>query len=201
MTTLKIPLTIELNLESLEELRRQLVLPATTRATPPAPDPDADLPVEWRFVEDRHQVTYTWGGDTDTYEPFTVYEADNDGDRVRLAIGKCDRTRTFGEERVYFIVMALGPAGGMRAISEFLATDDYDETRDVIAIIKGKEGTAQQFDLADELPPAYSRWQTLRYRDRVNYPGAYSKQALVCNENDHETMLNHSLTQIRLRGL
>ena len=36
---------------------------------------------------------------------------------------------------------------------------------------------------------------------RLNYPGSYLKQGLVCHEDDHMTMLNHCLAQMRLRGL
>lgn len=118
-----------------------------------------------------------------------------------LAIGKCRRTRTHGRDRIYYIVINIGPEGGMRAIAEFLATDDYGKTGEVIAIIKGKEGSGRQFDSADELPPNYRDWRTVIYRDRVDYPGSYLKQGLVCNERDAETMLNHSLVQIQLRSL
>ena len=201
----RIPVIVELSEDGVEELRRLLaVRPAgglDTTSPHPQASPKIELPLSWRLVEERHGVVYTWGEDHDVYDPFRVYEGEISSGRVRLAIGKCERARTFGEDRIYYIVASIGPAGGIRAVSEFLATDDYDETGDVIAIIKGKEGSARQFDRADELPAVYASWPTATYRDRVDYPGAYSKQALVCNELEHEGMLNHALAQIQLRGL
>lgn len=68
-------------------------------------------------------------------------------------------------------------------------------------MIKGKDGTGRLFDSAAELPSVYVSWETATYRDRVDYPGSYLKQGLVCHEDDHMTMLNHCLAQMQLRGL
>lgn len=162
---------------------------------------EIELPKEWQLVDEDSGVRYTWGEDHDIYDPFLTYEARTSRGKVRLAIGKCRRTRVHGRDRVYYIVVNIGPEGGMRAIAEFLATDDYDETNEVIAIIKGKEGSGRQFASADELPSIYRDWSTVTYRDRVDYPGSYLKQGLVCNERDAETMLNHSFAQVQLRSL
>jgi hypothetical protein len=202
--SLRIPLTIEVDERGALALRELLGRLEDRDVDPAVTPPETvavELPSSWRLIDEQHGVTYTWGGDHDVYDPFRTYEAETSRGPVRLAIGRCERVRTFGLERVYYIVMAMGPAGGMRAISEFLATDDYDDTGDVIAIIKGREGTARQFDDPRELPPAYGSWSTVTYKDRVDYPGAYTKQAVVCNEDDHEVMLNHSLAQIQLRNL
>jgi len=171
--------------------------PAETR--PPAAE--IELPEEWQLVGEDSGVRYTWGEDHDIYDPFLTYEGWTSQGKARLAVGKCHRTRTHGRNRIYYIVVNIGPEGGMRAIAEFLATDDYDDTGEVIAIIKGKECSGRQFASADELPSIYRDWNTVTYRDRVDYPGSYLKQGLVCDERDAETMLNHSLTQIQLRNL
>lgn len=162
---------------------------------------DVELPEEWQPIDEEAGVRYTWGEDHDIYDPFVTYEGRTSQGKARLAIGKCRRTRVHGRDRIYYIVISIGPEGGKRAIAEFLAADDYDETGDVIAIIKGKDGSGRQFASADELPSIYGGWNTVTYRDRVDYPGSYLKQGLVCNERDADTMLNHSLAQIQLRGL
>ncbi|HKB51309.1 MAG TPA: hypothetical protein VKC63_07755 [Solirubrobacterales bacterium] len=202
---LRIPATIEIDQQGLQELRALLDMLASEESSvePVASRGDSrvDLPPRWRMVEERHGVTYTWGGDHDVYDPFRIYAAEISSGAVRLAIGRCERTRTFGQDRIYYIVVSIGPEGGMRAISEFLAADDYAETHEVIAIIKGRGGSGRQFDRPEELPSVYADWSTVTYRDRVDYPGSYLKQALVCSEQDHETMLNHSLAQIQLRHL
>jgi hypothetical protein len=196
---MELQVKIEIDEGQLRELIRQLL---ADRGDVAAPSGGVELPGTWRRVEERKGVTYTWGDDQmDAFDPFVVYEGTTSSGLARLGIGRCVRTLVHSEERIYYIVCAIGPQGGLRAIAEFLATDDYAETGDVIAIVKGKEGTGRQFDPGDELPPVYERWASVTYRDRVDYPGSYKKIGLVCNELDHETMLNHALAQIQLRGL
>jgi hypothetical protein len=165
------------------------------------PGVEIELPDKWKPLRTAHGIEYRWGEDVDVYDPFITYEGLTSKGKAVLAIGKCQRTRTHGRDRIYYIVINIGPEGGMRPIAEFLATDDYEDTGEVIAIIKGKEGTGRQFDTAEELPPIYRNWETVTYRDRVDYPSSYLKQGLVCSEDDFTTMLNHSLAQILLRNL
>ncbi len=205
---LRIPATVELNLHQLDptqlvELARWL---RTQEQDPRGPSPNrggVELPAEWREREVRHDVRALWGEDDDRYEPFTVYEGTQaSGKSARLAIGRCYRTRkSFAEKRLYLVVMAIGPAGGLEAICEFVAADNYERTREVVSIIKGKEGSARQFDDPAELPEVYLPWRTEPYNERVDYLGAFTKQALVCREDDHPSMLNHAFAQIQLRGL
>jgi hypothetical protein len=203
---IRIPVILEIADDGLATLRAA-VSPLTTpgeqssEAGSPPSGRGVELPERWKLLEETSGVRYTWGEDQDVYDPFLTYEGRTSKGKAHLAIGKCDRTRTHGRDRIYYIVISIGPEGGMRAVAEFLATDDYEETGDVIAIIKGKEGGGRQFDSADELPPVYRGWNTVTYRNRVDYPGSYMKQGLVCNEQDAETMLNHSLAQIQLRNL
>jgi hypothetical protein len=167
---------------------------------PPFNDGIVELPREWLPVEERSDVRYRWGDHEDVYEPFTIYEGKNSTGTIRMAIGQCVRT-VRDEEKTYFIVILIGPEGGLRAVAEFLETDDYETTGDVIAIIKGKDGTGQQFDSVDELPAVYGPCETPIYRDRVAYLGSYRKLGVVCSELDHAAMLNHGLAQIQIRGL
>lgn len=201
----RIPVVLEISDEGVAMLRGVLdSLPSGDKLQPKEGSPPAveiELPDKWKLLRTAHGIEYRWGDDVDTYDPFVTYEGRTSRGKAVLAIGKCQRTKTHGRDRIYYIVINIGPAGGMRAIAEFLATDDYEETGEVIAIIKGKEGTGRQFDSAEELPPIYRNWQTVTYRDRVDYPSSYLKQGLVCKESDFETMLNHSLVQILLRGL
>lgn len=203
--SLRIPVVLEISDDGLATLRGAVDLfpPSGEQQAEAVSEPARDvvLPERWTLLDETSGVRYTWGEDQDVYDPFVTYEGWTAKGKARLAIGKCERTRTHGRDRIYYIVISIGPEGGMRAIAEFLATDDYDETGDVIAIIKGKDGSGRQFDSTDELPPVYRDWNTVTYRDRVNYPGSYLKQGLVCNEQDFETMLNHSVAQIQLRNL
>lgn len=202
--TIRIPVILEISDDGLATIRGALDpdSPDGDQLSGEGPAPDVKLPERWEQVgEPVSGVRYTWGEDHDVYDPFLTYEGWTSKGKAKLAIGKCRRTRVHGQDRIYYIVISIGPEGGMRAIAEFLATDDYSDTGEVIAIIKGKEGSGRQFDSVDELPQIYKGWETVTYRDRVSYPGSYSKQGLVCNEDDAELMLNHSLAQIQLRNL
>lgn len=203
--SIRIPVILEISDEGVATLRDTVNPLSSGGEQPPEearpPAAEIELPEAWQLVDEDSGVRYTWGEDHDIYDPFLTYEGWTSQGKARLAIGKCRRTRTHGRDRTYYIIVSIGPEGGMRAIAEFLATDNYDDTGEVIAIIKGKEGSGRQFASADELPPIYRGWNTVTYRDRVDYPGSYLNQGLVCNESDAETMLNHSLAQIQLRNL
>lgn len=177
---------------------------------PPAPRPVAttapdavELPKTWQLVEEQHGVSYTWPQPEgpDLYDPFRIYEGRTSAGTFRLAIGECERANVRGKDRKYFITHHIGPAGGKRAVAEFLETDDHEETGDMIAIIKGKGGGAKLYDPTDDLPTVYSPYQIETYRDRIDYPRSYQKLGLVVSELDFETMLNHTLIQILTRGL
>lgn len=209
--SLTIPVTIEISDEGLAVLSSHLgngpdeteptasARPAPVVATPD----DIELPESWRLVEEQSGVTYTWPqpDGPDVYDPFRTFEGTTSAGSVRLAIGECVRTNVRGKDRKYFITHHIGPAGGKRAIAEFLETDDYEETGDLIAIIKGKGGGAKLYDPTDDLPAVYLPYRTETYRDRIDYPRSYQKLGIVASEDDVETILNHTLIQVLSRGL
>jgi hypothetical protein len=43
------------------------------------------------------------------------------------------------------------------------------------------------------------RFRTQIYNERIDYPGAWNKLAVVAREDDDHTMLNHALIQSRRR--
>lgn len=157
--------------------------------------PGGGIPDEWRLVEERHGVTYSWPAETDVYEPFRVYEGVGVAGTIRLAIGSCERTMVRDEEREYLITGHVAESGAFRPIAEFLATDDHERSGEMIAIIKGKEGTARMYDPTDELPEIYTTFQTETYRDRVDKPHSYNKLGVVAAKDDVETMLGHTYFQ------
>jgi hypothetical protein len=157
----------------------------------------ADLapPADWKLVEEREGETYSWPEETDEYKTFRVYEAETPMGSIRLAIGRCDRVMVRDEEREYFITGHIGETGTFRPIAEFLATDDYAETGETIAVVKGKAGSARMYDPGDELPAPYSRLRTEIYRDRVDKPYSYTKLGVVAGRDDVDTMLGHTFIQ------
>lgn len=171
-------------------------------AAPPLKEGERYLDVEfptWVEVETREGVSYTWPKGDDDYDPFTVYEGTTSLGSIRLAIGWCDRTNTWGRDRRYAITFYI-TEGGKRPLCEFLASDHVEQTGEYVAIIRGA-GAQQRsmYDLSMVLPSPYRHLRTENYRDHIDYAGSWSKQAVVAREDDVETMMNHSLIQAQLR--
>lgn len=158
-----------------------------------------ELPKHWRLVEEREGETYSWPQGPDEYKTFRVYEGETSTGVVRLAIGTCQRVAARGKDRHYLMTHYLTPAGSKRPIAEFLETDDYDDTGDLIAIIKGKGGGAKMYDPFDDLPTPYGPFRIETYRDRVDVTGSYEKLGVVAHEDDVDTILGHTLIQSQTR--
>jgi hypothetical protein len=160
---------------------------------------EVELPEGWDFVEERSGETYHWPEGDDEYVSFRIYEGRTEDGSIRLAVGECRRVNVRGKDRKYVITHYLAPTGSKRPISEFLEVDDYEQTRDLIAIIKGSDGGAKMYDPTDELPAAYAPFRIETYRDRIDAPGSYSKLGVVAREDDIDTMLGHTLIQAQSR--
>lgn len=153
----------------------------------------------WRKLEERSGVSYRWPKNEEFYSTFTVYEGSNEHGTIRMAIGWCDRTSTWGHDRPYAITFFVTD-GGKRPLCEFLATDQYESTGECVAIIRGA-GLRQRsmFGPNDVLPGAYAGLRVENFRDHISFPGAWNKLAVIANKEDIDTMLNHSFVQAQLR--
>ena len=85
-------------------------------------------------------------------------------------------------------------------LAEFVAADDYEETRELVAVIRGSDGGRRMHGAGDTLPVLFSeRFRTQLYNERVVYRGVWNKVVVVAREDDDTTMLNHALLQSRRR--
>lgn len=172
-----------------------------------APSGNGDsIPDKWVFVESREGETYSWPELEEEYTRFDVYEGRAPNGEVSFwAIGECERTQVWGRDRKYYIVFWLGAGrGSKQPICEFLEADDYGESTDLVAIVRGSGGPRGQrmFDPGDTLPEPYDGLRIETYRDRI--PGTsglsgWNKLAVVAREDDHESMLRHAAIQVNLR--
>jgi hypothetical protein len=153
---------------------------------------------EWEFKLSREGETYQWPELVEQYSRFDVYRGANGLGTIDFAIGECGRANVWGRDRKYFIVFHV-TAGFKRPISEFLEADDYEETRELIAIIRGKGGGRKMYDPTDDLPIEYEPFRIETYRDRIDVAGSWNKLAVVAHEDDVATMLNHGLIQAQSR--
>ena len=109
------------------------------------------------------------------------------------------RKNKWGRDRKY-VVAFLSSGSPQQPLAEFVAADDYEQTRELVAVIRGSDGGRRMYGAGDELPRVYTeRFRTQMYSDRVVYPGVWNKAVVVAHEDDDETMLNHALIQGRRR--
>ena len=118
---------------------------------------------------------------------------------VQIGLGETIRKNRWGRDRKY-VVAFLSCGSPQRPLVEFVAADDYEQTRELIAVIRGSDGGRRMYGAGDALPPLYTeRFRTQTYNERVNHPGAWNKVAVVAREDDDHAILNLALIQIRRR--
>lgn len=173
---------------------------ATPRAPGPAHHSASDLPEAWQMVSERKGQSYRWPKGRDHYEPYRVFTGTTRAQgAVQIALGETIRHNTWGRERKY-IVAFLTSGSPQEPLVDFVATDDYEETRDLVAVIRGSDGGRRMYGTADALPTVYSeRFRTQLYNERIVYPGVWNKIVVVAREDDDEAILNHALIQSRRR--
>jgi hypothetical protein len=166
----------------------------------PARGPGADLPEDWRLVREREEESYKWPDDWDRYTPYRVFLGTTRAEgAVHIGLGETVRKNKWGRDRKY--VVAFRSSGSpQQPLAEFVAADDYEETRELVAVIRGSDGGRRMYGPADSLPAIYQeRFRTQLYGERVVYRGVWNKLVVVAREDEHETMLNHALIQGRRR--
>jgi len=173
---------------------------AALRTTDQARRGDADLPENWRLVRERTGETYRWPKRRDQYAHYRVFVGTTRAEgAVQIGLGETIRTNTWGRDRKY-VVAFLSSGSPQAPLVEFVAADDYQQTRELVAVIRGSDGARRMYGVGDALPAVYSeRFRTQVYSDRITRPGAWSKLVAVVRDDDYEAMLTHALIQSRRR--
>jgi hypothetical protein len=117
---------------------------------------------------------------------------------VHIGLGEATRKKKWGRDRKY-VVAFLSSGAPQKPLAEFLAADDYKESRELVAVIRGSDGGRRMYGAGDALPETYEGFRTGMYDDRVDYTGVWHKAVVIAQEDDHVTMLNHALLQGRRR--
>jgi hypothetical protein len=172
---------------------------APDRAAPNRRGP-LDLPEDWRLVREREGESYRWPDGRDRYEPYRVFVGTTRTEgAVHVGLGETIRKNKWGRDRKY-VVAFLSSGSPQQPLVEFVAADDYEQTRELVAVIRGSDGGRRMYGVGDPLPPVYTeRFRTQIYNERVVHPGAWNKIVVVAREDDHEAILNHALIQSRRR--
>jgi hypothetical protein len=159
-----------------------------------------DLPQDWRPVRERTGESYRWPNGRDRYKPYRVFMGTTRREgAVQIGLGETVRKNKWGRDRKY-VVAFLSAGSPHQPLVEFVAADDYGQTRELVAVIRGSDGGRRMYGAGDPLPAVYAeRFRTQVYSERVVHPGAWNKLVVVAREDDHETILNHALIQSRRR--
>jgi hypothetical protein len=160
----------------------------------------ADLPEAWNLVGEREGQAYQWPDEREMYSHYRVFMAVTRAEgAVHMGLGETVRRKKWGRDRKY-VVAFLSSGSPQQPLAEFVAADDYQQTRELVAVIRGSDGGRRMYGVGDALPGVYlERFRTQLYRERVDYPGVWNKAVVVAREDDHTTMLNHALIQGRRR--
>jgi hypothetical protein len=173
---------------------------ASTKAAAHTRARAADLPEDWRVLREREGESYRWPKQRDRYAPYRVFMGTTRAEgAVQIGLGETIRKNAWGRDRKY-VVAFLSSGSPQEPLVEFVAADDYEETRELVAVIRGSDGGRRMYGTGDDLPAVYSeRFRTQIYNERIIYPGVWNKVVVVAREDDDEAMLNHALIQSRRR--
>ena len=170
------------------------------KATPAARGRRADLPEDWRLVQGRDGESYGWPKGRDRYSPYRVFMATTRTEgAVQIGLGSTVRKNKWGRDRKY-VVAFLSGGSPQQPLVQFVAADDYEDTREFVAVIRGSDGGRRMYGAGDALPAPYTEhFRTQLYNERVVHQGVWNKIVVVAHEDDDQAMLNHALIQSRRR--
>jgi hypothetical protein len=159
-----------------------------------------DVPDDWRVVRERDGESYRWPHGRDRYSRYRVFVGTTRAEgAVQIGLGETIRANKWGRDRKY-VVAFLSSGSPQHPLVEFVAADDYEQTRELVAVIRGSDGARRMYGPGDTLPTLYAeRFRTQIYNERINHPGAWNKLVVVAREDDDQAMLNHALIQSRRR--
>src|SRR5687767_10059254 len=173
---------------------------ASDQVAVPARGGRLDLPDNWRLVREREGESYRWPNARDRYKPYRVFLGTTRAEgAVQVGLGETIRKNKWGRDRKY-VVAFLSAGAPQQPLVEFVAADDYEQTRELVAVIRGSDGGRRMYGVGDALPAVYTeRFRTQIYNERVVHPGVWNKIVVVAREDDDEAILNHALIQSRRR--
>ena len=170
------------------------------RAGAPVRPASPDLPEDWRVLHERDGESYRWPKRRDAYAPYRVFLGTTRAEgAVQIGLGETIRENAWGRNRKY-VVAFLSGGSPQHPLVEFVAADDFEDSGELVAVIRGSDGGRRMYGIGDQLPAVYAeRFRTQIYNERVVYPGVWNKLVVVAREDDTATMLNHALIQSRRR--
>ena len=113
------------------------------------------LPEDWRLVREREGESYRWPKRRDRYAPYRVFMGTTRAEgAIQVGLGDTIRENTWGRDRKY-VVAFLSSGSPQEPLVEFVAADDYEQTRELVAVIRGSDGGRRMYGIGDTLPAVY----------------------------------------------
>jgi hypothetical protein len=127
-----------------------------------------DLPEDWRLLQEREGQSYQWPAQREHYSRYRVFIGITRAEgAVHIGLGEATRRNKWGRDRKY-VVAFLSSGSPHQPLAEFVAADDYQETRELVAVIRGSDGGRRMYGAGDALPSVYEeRFRTQMYSERV----------------------------------
>jgi hypothetical protein len=121
-------------------------------------------------VRERDGESYRWPNGRDRYSPYRVFMGMTRAEgAVQIGLGETVRENKWGRDRKY-VVAFLSSGSPQHPLVEFVAADDYEQTRELLAVIRGSDGARRMYGAGDPLPALYTeRFRTQIYNERVVY--------------------------------
>ena len=161
------------------------------------------LPRAWRLVRELEDQAYTWPEERESYGVYRVYAAETEqSGTVHIALGTNLSHPAWGSERTHMVAFRSSGSPQIPLV-EFQGTDDFDESHELISVIRGNGAakSKKMFGPGDPLPRVYAEnFRTSLYSERIRIRGAWAKVGVLARQDEPEAMLNHALLQARRRG-
>ena len=91
---------------------------------------------------------------------------------VQIGLGETIRKNAWGRDRKYAVAF-LSSGSPQEPLVEFVAADNYEQTHELVAVIRGSDGGRRMHGAGDALPAVDTeRFRTQIYNERIIYPGA-----------------------------
>jgi excisionase family DNA binding protein len=136
------------------------------------------------------KFSFTWpSGTIEHYDQAHegVVRVDDGWEAVKIGFTK---RKTAGRLRKRAVVFV-----NRRPRAEFVAADDFEESRLMVSLIKTKGG--RQIPPTEYLPREYEKFLVKPYNKYVTGPNSYSNLAVICKDDDLEGMTDLALIRVR----
>ena len=102
-------------------------------------------------MREREGESYQWPEERDRFSRYRVFLGTTRAEGAVHGLGETTRTNRWGRDRKY-IVAFRSSGSPQQPLAEFVAADDYEETRELPAVIRGSDGGRRMYGAATRFP-------------------------------------------------